>query len=176
MKTQNDVNNSEIKEFFTNHLKTLYWAEKKLVDTLPDMRDAATSQELQTAFNDHLAQTNQHVIRLEQVFSIIGEEADADKCKIMESITDAGSKTISKTEDDTYLRDAGLIFSGQMAEHYEIAFYGNMVELAKALGYSEAADILEQTLAEEKDADALLSTIGHQVVNDNVRSELWKAE
>lgn len=166
-----ETQNSELKEFFINHLKTLYWAEKKLVDTLPDMQEAATSQELKEAFNDHLNQTREHVQRLQQVFNLIGEEADADKCKIMDAIADAGSKVISETEDDSFVRDAGLIFGAQLAEHYEIASYGNMIAWAKVLGYQEAADIFSETLAEEKEADALLTQIGEQNINYKASTE-----
>lgn len=173
METQNLNNNSsELKTFFTDHLKTLYWAEKKLVDTLPDMEDAASTGELKEAFRDHLNQTRQHVTRLEQVFNSIGEEADTEKCKIMKSITDAGAKTISNTDDGSAVRDAGLIFGGQLAEHYEIACYGNMIALAKVLGYNEAVSIFEKTLAEEKEADALLTQIGEQNVNYKAASEV----
>ena len=172
METRNtNGQNSELKEFFTNHLKNLYWAEKKLVDTLPEMAEAATSDKLRNALRDHLQQTEEHVFRLEQVFNMIGEEADTSKCKIMNSIADAGSSIISSTEDGTALRDAGLIFGGQMAEHYEIAAYGNMVQLAKALGYNDAAELFSQTLAEEKEADELLTQIAEQDVNYKVGSE-----
>lgn len=176
MQTQNAAgNNSELKEFFTKHLKTLYWAEKKLVDTLPDMEEAATTQELKTAFRNHLVQTQQHVTRLEQVFNIIGEEADASKCKIMNSIADAGSNVISDTEDGSALRDIGLVFGGQMAEHYEIASYGNLIQLAKVLGYNEAANLFNQTLAEEKEADALLTRIAQQNISYKTSAQMVEA-
>ena len=166
MKTQNAMgNNTEVKEFFTKHLKALYWAEKKLVDTLPDMEEAATSSQLRNALSDHLDETKEHVARLERVFDMIGEERDTSKCKIMNSIADAGSTAINDTEDGSALRDVGLIFSGQMAEHYEITSYGNMIELAKMLGYKEAVNIFEQTLAEEKNADALLTQIAQNNIN-----------
>ena len=164
--------NEELKEFFTIHLKTLYWAEKKLVDTLPDLYDAAGTPQLKSAFREHLAETKQHVLRLEQVFSIIGEDADDKKCKIMDSIADAGSDVINDTEDGSSLRDIGLIFGGQMAEHYEIASYGNMIELANQLGYSEAANLMTETLVEEKKADELLSKVAKENVNRNPASFL----
>ncbi len=176
METSNaNGNNSDLKEFFIAHLKKLYWAEKELVDTLPDMADAATTSELREAFTNHLEQTKEHVYRLEQVFSIVGEEPDSDKCKVMASITDAGDKTMSETEDGTALRDVGLIFGGQMAEHYEIASYGSMIELAKVLGYDDAANLFSQTLAEEKEADQLLTQIAEQNVNYQASHETNEA-
>ncbi len=173
MKTQSNLNgHEELKEFFIQHLKKLYWAEQKLVETLADMEDAATSQQLKEGFRDHLDQTRKHVSRLDQVFSLVGEDADTSKCKVMSAITDAGAKTISETDDGSALRDVGLIFGGQMAEHYEIASYGNMIPLAKVLGYDEAASIFEKTLAEEKEADQLLTQIAEQSVNYKAGSEV----
>lgn len=157
--------NAELKEFFTNHLKTLYWAEKKLLDTLADMEDAAKTGELKSALRDHLVETQQHVIRLQRVFNIIGEEAQSEKCKIMESITHVASKMINNTHDGSYLRDVSLIFSGQLAEHYEIASYGTLIQLAKTLGYNDVANIFYQTLEEEKRADKLLTEIAEENVN-----------
>lgn len=106
------------------------------------------------------------------MFNIIDEEADAEKCKIMESITDAGSKMIRTTRGDSSLRDVGLILSGQLAEHYEIASYGNMIQLAKVLGYNDAANIFSQTLEEEKRADELLTEIAEEYVNYNASKEI----
>lgn len=165
METQTELMNSKLKEFFTEQLEDLYWAEKKLVKTLPKMEDAATSDELKEAFRNHLSETQNHVSRLEQVFGIIGEDVDATKCPAMAGIVDEGEDIIDETEDGTAQRDVGLIFAGQKAEHYEIATYGGMVTLAKTLGFEEAADILYQTLSEEKAADALLTKIAEKNVN-----------
>src|SRR5438105_4036119 len=93
--------NSKLKEFFTDQLEDLYWAEKKLVKTLPKMQKAATSSELKDAFGNHLAQTENHVSRLEQVFGIIGEDVDSRKCQAIAGIVDEGEDIIDDTEDGT---------------------------------------------------------------------------
>jgi ferritin-like metal-binding protein YciE len=162
---------SKLKEFFVDQLEDLLWAEKKLVKTLPKMQDAATSPELKNAFGNHLSQTQNHVSRLEQVFGIIGEDVDTTKCPAMAGIVDEGGDIIDDTEEGTAQRDVGLIFAGQKAEHYEIATYGGMVTLAKTLGYNDAADLLGQTLAEEKEADALLTQIAENNVNYQASTE-----
>jgi ferritin-like metal-binding protein YciE len=154
---------SKLKDFFTDQLEDLLWAEKKLVKTLPKMQEAATSSELKDAFKNHLVETQNHVSRLEQIFGIIGEDVDTTKCPAMAGIVDEGEEIIDETEEGTAQRDVGLIFAGQKAEHYEIASYGGMVTLAKTLGYDDAAEILSQTLEEEKNADSLLSRIAENV-------------
>jgi len=163
---------SKLQRFFVNQLKDLYWAEKKLVKTLPKLSEAATAPELKDAFTNHLQETRQHVERLEQVFAIAGEETDSVKCPAMAGIVDEGSDIIDETDDDTAQRDVGLIFAGQKAEHYEIATYGGMVELAKTLGYEDAASLLKQTLEEEKNADDLLTRIAQQSVNQRALQEV----
>jgi ferritin-like metal-binding protein YciE len=162
---------SKLKEFFVDQLEDLLWAEKKLVKTLPKMEEAATSAELKNAFGNHLAQTKNHVSRLEQVFGIIGEEVDTTKCPAMAGIVDEGEDIIDDTEEGTAQRDVGLIFAGQKAEHYEIATYGGMVTLAKTLGYNDAAALLSQTLAEEKEADNLLTEIAENNINFQASTE-----
>jgi ferritin-like metal-binding protein YciE len=160
MKTQNmnaGVADSNLKEFFLDQLQDIYWAEKKLVKTLPKLEDAATTQELRDAFSNHLEETRNHVARLEDVFGMIGEEVNATKCPAMAGIIDEGSDIIDETEDGSAQRDVGLIFAGQKAEHYEIATYGGLIQLAKTLGYNDAANLMYQTLTEEKKADELLT-------------------
>jgi ferritin-like metal-binding protein YciE len=157
--------NSKLKEFFVAQLQDIYWAEKKLVKTLPKLEEASQTKELKKAFSDHLEETKEHVTRLENVFSIINEPVDSTKCPAMAGIVDEGSDIIDETEEGTAQRDVGLIFAGQKAEHYEIATYGGLIQLAKTLKYNEAADVLEQTLVEEKKADALLTKIAIKDVN-----------
>jgi uncharacterized protein (TIGR02284 family) len=157
---------SRLMEFFINELKDLLWAEKELVDTLPDMADAATSPELKEAFEMHLTETETHVSRLEQVFGVLGLEPDTRKCDAMAGIVDEGDEIISATEEGTAQRDVGLIFAGQKAEHYEIASYGGMIALAKTLGYYEIAETLVLTLDEEKTADAKLTEIAENQANE----------
>jgi uncharacterized protein (TIGR02284 family) len=163
--------NSKLMEFFVNELKDLLWAERELVETLPDMAGAATSPELKTAFTNHLAETETHVTRLEQIFGILGLEPDTTKCDAMSGIIEEGDGIISDTEDGTAQRDVGLIFAGQKAEHYEIASYGGMISLSKTLGYYEIAELLVLTIDEEKSADALLTEIAENHVNYDAGNE-----
>jgi uncharacterized protein (TIGR02284 family) len=163
--------NSKLMEFFVDELKDLLWAERELVETLPDMAEAATSQELKTAFTNHLAETQTHVSRLEQIFGILGLEPETTTCDAMSGIIDEGDGIISDTEEGTAQRDVGLIFAGQKAEHYEIASYGGMISLAKTLGYYEIAELLVLTIDEEKTADALLTQIAENHVNYEASTE-----
>jgi ferritin-like metal-binding protein YciE len=172
METQTaQTTDSKLREFFIDQLEDLLWAEKKLVKTLPKLQEAATSAELKDAFGNQLAQTQNHVTRLEQVFGLIGEEVDTTKCAAMAGIVDEGEDIIDETEEGTAQRDVGLIFAGQKAEHYEIATYGGMVTLAKTLGYNDAADLLVQTLEEEKEADNLLTQIAENNINYQASTE-----
>jgi ferritin-like metal-binding protein YciE len=171
METQTVVQDSKLKEFFIDQLKDMYWAEKKLVKTLPKMQEAATTQKLKDAFGNHLRQTEGHVDRLEQVFGMIGEEVDSTKCPAMAGIVDEGEDIIDDTDEGTAQRDVGLIFAGQKAEHYEIATYGGLCTLAQVLGHEDAAGILKQTLAEEKEADQMLTQIAENDINYQAASE-----
>lgn len=163
--------NSKLMDFFVNELKDLLWAEQELIDTLPDMAEAATSQELKSAFELHLSETEIHVQRLEQAFAILGLEPESRKCEAMAGITDEGDEIISATEEGTAQRDVGLIFAGQKAEHYEIASYGGMIALAKTLGYYEIAELFVLTLDEEKTADAKLTEIAESQANYEASTE-----
>jgi ferritin-like metal-binding protein YciE len=156
---------SKLKEFFVEQLQDIYWAEKKLVKTLPKLRKAATSQQLKNAFDNHLEQTKHHVSRLENIFGMIGEKAKAKKCLAMAGIVDEGADIIDETEEGTAQRDVALIFAAQKAEHYEMATYGGLATLAKTLGYTDAKEILGQTLSEEKEADTLLTQIAESGIN-----------
>jgi uncharacterized protein (TIGR02284 family) len=160
-----EAGENRLMEFFVNELKDLLWAERELVETLPEMQEAATSSELKSAFEQHLAETETHVSRLEQIFGILGLEVDSRKCDAMAGILDEGEEIISATEEGTAQRDVGLIFAGQKVEHYEIASYGGMIALAKTLGYYEVAELLVMTLDEEKTADATLTGIAEGQAN-----------
>jgi ferritin-like metal-binding protein YciE len=159
------VRNSKLQEFFIGQLQDIYWAEQKLVKTLPKMEDAADARQLKQAFNSHLLETKNHVSRLEKIFDLIGIPASAKECHAMAGIIDEGEEIIDETEEGTPQRDVGLIFAGQKAEHYEIATYGGLVQLARTLGYIDAAEIMGVTLAEEKKADGLLTRIATDGMN-----------
>ncbi|HEY4065128.1 MAG TPA: ferritin-like domain-containing protein [Puia sp.] len=160
-----------LEEFFHDELKDIYWAEKHLVQTLPKLAKAATSEELRNAFKEHLEVTKGHVTRLEQAFEILGHPAQAKKCEAMEGITKEGSEIIEDTEDGTATRDVALILAGQKAEHYEIATYGGLAQIAKTLGQDKIAKLLEQTLAEEKEADESLTKLAESNVNEQANDE-----
>lgn len=162
---------NKLHQFFLGQLQDIYWAEKKLVKTLPKLEEAATSRELKKAFADHLMQTKTHVTRLENVFEMLGEEASAKKCPAMVGIVDEGEEIIDETEEGTAQRDVGLIFAAQKAEHYEIATYGGLTQLAKTMGHNEVAEILGQTLEEEKQADQLLTEVAEKTANVRANQE-----
>jgi ferritin-like metal-binding protein YciE len=159
------AHNSKLKEFFVAQLQDIYWAEKKLEKTLPKLEVAACSMKLREAFRNHFEQTKKHESRLVSVFNLINEPVIAQKCPAMSGIVEESEDIIDSTEEATSQRDVGLIFAGQKAEHYEIATYGGLVSLARILGYKEAANILEQTLIEEKETDTLLTQIAEHNVN-----------
>lgn len=166
-----DDENSELKELFVDQLKDIYWAEKHLVKSLPKMAKAATSEELRTAFEDHLGVTEEHVTRLEEVFSLLDEKAVAKKCDGMEGLVKEGTKIIEETEDGSMTRDAALIMAAQKVEHYEIATYGGLRTLAGVLGFEEAAGILDTILQEEGDADKTLTQIAESSINEEASQE-----
>lgn len=157
--------NSMLLEFFTDGIKDTYWAEKNLLKTLPKMAKAATSEELANAFMDHAEMTKVQIGRLDEVFGLLGKKAQAKKCDAMEGIIKEGAGIIEETEEGTSTRDVGLIMAAQKAEHYEIASYGGLAQLARTLGLDEVAGLLEETLQEEKDTDVLLTSIAENDIN-----------
>ncbi|HET6540089.1 MAG TPA: ferritin-like domain-containing protein [Chryseolinea sp.] len=166
---------SALLSFFVDEVKDIYWAEKHLIKALPKMKKAATSPELQEAFEAHLQQTQEHVTRLEEVFNLIGEKAQAKKCDAMEGLIAEGEKVIEHTEDGSATRDVGLIVSAQKVEHYEIAAYGGLAQLAKTLGRDDIKELLGTTLSEEKHADELLTEIAESNINYEASEEKEEA-
>jgi ferritin-like metal-binding protein YciE len=162
---------SALLELFTDEIKDIYWAEKHLTKALPKMKKAATSEELQDAFETHLEQTQEHVARLEQVFEMLGEKPRAKKCDAMEGLVAEGEGIIEDTDAGTATRDVGLILAAQKVEHYEIATYGGLTQLAKTLGREDIAEILGETLAEEKETDELLTGIAESGINYEASEE-----
>ncbi|MEO7522784.1 MAG: DUF892 family protein [Ferruginibacter sp.] len=154
-----------LKEFFVDKLKDIYRAEKHLVKTLPKMAKAATSEELMNAINEQLEVTKTQVGRLEQMFKLLGEKAQAKKCEAMEGITKEAESILEDTEEGTGTRDMGIIMASQKVEHYEIATYGGLALLATTLGLSEIAGLLHEILVEEKEVDLLLSGIAENDIN-----------
>lgn len=158
-------------ELFVDEIKDIYWAEKHLTKALPKMQKASTSEALANAFGEHLEVTQTHVERLEQVFELLGKKAQAKKCDAMEGLVKEGQGIIEDTDDGTATRDVGLILAAQKVEHYEIATYGGLSQLAATLGLDDIAEILRQTLSEEKEADETLTGIAENDINYEAASE-----
>lgn len=163
-------------ELFVEELKDIYWAEKHLVKALPKMRKAATSEELASAFEQHLAVTENQIARLEEVFELMDMPARAKKCEAMEGLVKECQNVIEDMPKGTAARDAGLIISAQKVEHYEIASYGSLVQLARTMGHEDVANILEETLEEEKEADQLLTELAVSGINITAENETEEDE
>lgn len=160
-----------LKELFVEELRDIYWAEKHLTKALPKMKKAATSQELAAAFEDHLAVTEKQIERVEKVFELLDMTARAKKCEAMDGLVKEAQNVMEELPKGSAVIDAGLIIAGQKVEHYEIAAYGSLVQLAKTMGENEIADLLQQTLDEEKQADQLLTELAVSGINITAENE-----
>jgi len=154
----------KLDQLFHDTLKDIYFAEKKILVTLPKMAKAAQSDELKAAFEKHRDETEGQIERLEQIFELIEKPARGKKCDAIEGILDEG-KEIMDEYADTPALDAGLLAAAQAVEHYEISRYGTLKAWAAKLNMPEAAKLLEQTLAEEKKTDDTLTKIAETAVN-----------
>lgn len=153
-----------LKKLYTHELSDLYSAENQLVKALPKMAKAASSQELKSAFENHLEQTHEHVQRLEKIFSMLDVKAKGVTCKGMKGLIEEGTEMIEE-EGDPAVKDAGLISAAQRVEHYEMAGYGCARTYAEMLGEQESAELLQTTLDEERMADESLSDLAERVIN-----------
>lgn len=154
----------DLRALFIDSLKDIYWAENALVGALPKMSANATASGLSSAIIEHLLITQNQVSRLEKVFDLLGEKAEGKKCEAMAGLLKEGDSILLETAPGA-VRDAGIISASQKIEHYEIATYGTLVAFAKALGENDAAKLLTQTLAEEKEADCILNDVALNTVN-----------
>ena len=154
----------KLDELFHDTLKDVYFAEGKIVDTLPKMEKASKSKELKAAFTKHLAETKIHVQRLEDVFKIIGAKPEKKPCDAILGITDEGDEIMKEYEGSPAL-DAGLLSAAQAVEHYEMSRYGTLRTWALELGLKDAAKLLQTTLDEEQATDLALTSIATSVVN-----------
>ena len=150
---------------FTEELKDIYDAEKRLVRAIPKMAKAATNADLRQALGEHLEVTKGHVQRLEQVFELMGAPAKAKPCAGMKGLIEEGEEVMGKDSLEA-LMDAALIGAAQRVEHYEMAAYGTARALAERLGNQEAADLLQETLDEEKEADQKLTEIAEKLLGE----------
>jgi ferritin-like metal-binding protein YciE len=157
---------SALNELFIDELKDIYWVEKHLVAALPKMIKGATSEDLKQTISTHLEETKNQITRLENVFESIGEKAVAKKYLAMEGLLKEATELLSDTDKGTEVRDVTIISAAQKVEHYEIASYGTLRTLVCTLGYSEAQELLDETLAEEKNADSLLTQVAENYVNE----------
>jgi ferritin-like metal-binding protein YciE len=151
-------------DLFVEELRDIYHAEKQITRALPKMAKAATTPELKQAFELHLEQTRGQIERLDQVFEQLDLPKRAKKCEAMEGLLEEARAAMEEIEDATVL-DVGMIINAQKVEHYEIAGYGSLVALAKQLGHDEVAQLLDETLAEEKETDRKLNEVALTVAN-----------
>lgn len=158
-------------EFFLDGLKDMYYAENTLVEALKKMEKEATSKELKKAFKDHRSQTEKHYSTLEKVFKSLGEEPEEKKCKAMDGLIKEAEEIIKDTDAGTMTRDAALIMAAQKVEHYEIASYGGLAQLAKTMEHTKAKELLGQILEEEKQTDMLLTEIAENAINNEAEEE-----
>ncbi len=154
----------DLNELFLETLKDIYYAEKQILKALPKMAKAASSQDLQAAFEKHHGETEEHVERLERVFELLGKPARGKKCDAIEGIIEEGKEVMDEYADTPAL-DAGLLAAAQAVEHYEIARYGTLIAWARQLGRDDCASILEKTLEEEKAADKKLTQLAESRLN-----------
>lgn len=163
-------NVKSMEDLFLEEIRDLYDAEKQIIKALPKMAKATTSEELRTAFNEHLEQTRGHVDRLERIFSELQQKPGGVKCEGMQGLIGEGEELVSMTEAGM-VRDAGLISAAQRVEHYEMAGYGSARTFAQLLGHDDAAELLEETLDEEKETDGRLTEIAEEMVNERAVSQ-----
>lgn len=159
-----------LQKLLQNELEDLYDAEQQIVKALPKMIEGSSSPELQRALKQHLEVTQNQVTRLEQVFERLGEKARKKPCKGMAGIISEGSEMLEEDLEESTM-DAGIIGATQKVEHYEIASYGTARTLAQTLGNNEVAELLEETLEEEKEADEVLTQIAESSINAEAASE-----
>lgn len=168
---EKNMKDSSLHKFFVDALKDIYFAEDAILDALGKMESAATTEELKEAFEDHQLQTKKHISRLEKVFKLIDETPEKKECEAIVGIIKEGEDIINSTEAGSMTRDVGLIIAAQKVEHYEIATYGGLVQLAITMNHDKAADLLDRTLEEEEETDLLLTEIAETSINVNAEQE-----
>jgi ferritin-like metal-binding protein YciE len=156
------VKAKSLRELYVEELKDLYDAEQQIIKALPKIASEVSSEPLRGALNEHLEITKQQAGRIERIFENIGQQLKAEKCKGMEGILKEGNEVLKKAQDQD-VRDAAIIAAAQRVEHYEIAAYGTVRTYARLMGEEESAQLLEQTLNEEKEADQELTQLAEQI-------------
>lgn len=177
--SSNGAQEGYLQKFFIEQLKDMYYAEKELLGGLTEMKKACTTEELEDAFDNHYKQTERHIQRLEKVFKLVGKRAEARTCEAMDGLLREAKSIIEETEENSLTRDAALIIAAQKIEHYEIATYGGLVQLAITMGQPRAAELLDKTLREEEETDSLLTDIAESHINIDAEQEgnyVWAKE
>ncbi|MEA5127291.1 MAG: ferritin-like domain-containing protein [Proteiniphilum sp.] len=167
----NEKFSGKLKEFFVEELKDIYFAEEEILKGLDKMEAAAVSLSLKESIRDHHRETEEQIERLKEIFQLIGKEPSKKKCEAIIGILKEGETMIEDTDEESMVRDAAIIIACQKVEHYEIATYGSLAELARTLGLDEVADILEETLEEEKSTDVGLTELAVESVNEEAKEE-----
>jgi ferritin-like metal-binding protein YciE len=174
--TEYGIEEPKLLKLFEDSLKDVYWAEKALCKAIPKMAKKATSDELVTALENHLEETENQVEKVERVFGLIGKKPSAKKCEAMNGLIKEAEEIMKETEAGA-MRDAGIIAAAQKVEHYEIATYGTLRTFAQTLGLGEAVQLLENILNEEKNADQTLTEVAESTINvQAAEEELEEAE
>ncbi len=155
---------NNLNDLFEDTLRDIYYAEKAILKSLPKMKKKASSSKLESAFSEHIEQTEQQVERLEQIFEMIGKSARGKRCPAIDGLSEEAAEIMQEADDDT-VRDAGMLAAAQAVEHYEISRYGTLAAWAEKLGMKDAAELLRTTLQEEKDTDAKLSKLAMSEIN-----------
>jgi ferritin-like metal-binding protein YciE len=159
----------KLDELFHDTLKDIYFAEKKILATLPKMAKAAQSEELKAAFEKHLTETEGQIERLEQVFAVIEKKPQGKTCAAINGITEEGAEIMEEYKGSPAL-DAGLLAAAQAVEHYEISRYGTLIAWAEELGLDDAVSLLEETLEEEEATDEALTEIAKIAINQQAEA------
>jgi len=159
-----EMSHNQLHQLFLDELADAYDAEKQLTKALPKIAKAAESDELRSAIEAHLEETEKQVSRLEQVFAGLGEKAKRKTCRAMKGLLEEGAELIKEKKGSCAL-DAGIIAAAQKVEHYEIATYGTLCAWASQMGHNDELALLEETLEEEKSADEKLTDIAQSTAN-----------
>ena len=159
----------KLEELFHDTLKDIYFAEKKILSTLPKMAKAAQSEELKAAFEKHYTETEGQIERLEKVFAVIEKKPQGKTCAAIVGITDEGAEIMEEYKGSPAL-DAGLLGAAQAVEHYEISRYGTLIAWAEELGLDDAVSLLEETLEEEEATDEALTEIAKTAINQQAQA------
>ncbi|MBD2753617.1 YciE/YciF ferroxidase family protein [Spirosoma validum] len=160
-----------LRDLFISELKSVYYVEKRIVSALGDQADASTTNEVQTAFLEHQAQSRDQVERLEEIFRIIGMKTEERGSDAIDGLISDARRVIDDTEEGSLTRDAALIIAAQKIEHFEIAIYGSLLTLAHVLDFTQSAELLEKTLDEEKETDRKLTVLAESFVNNRAKEE-----